>query len=206
MTVSNDPTVERPDGKTSDDGQVEVAAKQVTEAAKTQRPTENIDAVNWRFVVIVSVASVATVIAALAVAWGSWPAAYFIIGYSISLPVGAVVAYLFWVHFHRMAEEIERGPKESQEYRAFKLPVAIGLVERLLITTLVGFDVGGSAGFIGAWITIKAVGGWAKIAGPSASPYARAVFMAGLLSSAVSAFMAIVGGLVISVYVHPGKP
>ncbi|HVS40599.1 MAG TPA: hypothetical protein VMS17_33900 [Gemmataceae bacterium] len=132
----------------------------------------------------------------------------YIHGYAFSVLLGAFCSRVGWYAFHWMADRIkleqtpdDNNPKqtklEEREFRTTLMPITLGVIERIVITTLVGFGVGGSAGFIGAWITIKAVGGWGRIAGPKSTPYQRAIFMAGLLSSIWSAFFGVVGGLFI---------
>ena len=87
---------------------------------------------------------------------------------------------------------------EELTYRLLWLPVTTGITERIIYTILVGWNVSGAASFIGPWITIKAVGGWARWGGPNSTPYTRSAFTIGLLGSALSAIFGLVGGIVIS--------
>ncbi len=73
----------------------------------------------------------------------------------------------------------------------------MGILERALYTILIGWSVSGAASFIGAWVTIKAVGGWARWGGSKSTMYTRAVFTVGLLGSALSAIFGVVAGLII---------
>jgi hypothetical protein len=77
------------------------------------------------------------------------------------------------------------------------LPITTGIVERIIYTILVGWNVSGAASFIGAWVTIKAIGGWARWGGPTSTMYTRAAFTVGLLGSALSAIFGLAGGLII---------
>lgn len=94
-----------------------------------------------------------------------------------------------------------RDPDEKASSRIWRLPVIMGIIERIVYTILVGFSVSGAAGFIGSWVTIKAIGGWAKWANTN-SDYNRAVFSVGLLGSALSVIFGVVGGLIIQAGCH----
>lgn len=87
--------------------------------------------------------------------------------------------------------------EEEKSARVLWLPITTGIVERVIYTILVGWNVSGAAGFIGAWVTIKAIGGWARWGGPKSTMYTRAVFTVGLLGSGLSAIFGLVGGLII---------
>src|ERR1700691_4560521 len=87
-----------------------------------------------------------------------------------------------------------RESDEKEVSRAWWMPMTMGFFERIIYTILIGCSVSGAAGFIGAWVTIKAVGGWAKWAKDD-SKYTRAVFNVGLLGSALSAIFGIAAGL-----------
>jgi hypothetical protein len=71
-----------------------------------------------------------------------------------------------------------------------------GVVERVLITTLVGFEVSGAAGFIGGWVVTKSLGLYASSQRPSR--YERMRMFVSLLNGTVSVFFGIIGGLIIS--------
>ena len=70
---------------------------------------------------------------------------------------------------------------------------------------MVGYSVSGAAGFIGAWVTIKAVGGWARWSGDK-SDWARALFSAGLLGSITSVLFGVWSGLLIADAKHIDAP
>lgn len=48
---------------------------------------------------------------------------------------------------------------KDQTERLIWIPLTIGVFERIIISVLVGYNVSGSAAFVGAWMTIKAIGG-----------------------------------------------
>lgn len=113
--------------------------------------------------------------------------------YGFSLIIGGVVTYFWSLLLHFMIQK-QRKPKDSIGDRIIWIPIFLGLVERSLYTILIANNISGSAGFIGAWITIKAVGGWATFS-KDGSTYGRSLFGVGLLGSAMSALFGVAGGL-----------
>jgi len=109
----------------------------------------------------------------------------------------AVPVTLLWVMVldRRLAQYRTRGEEETS--RVLWLPITMGIVERAIYTILVGWNVSGAASFMGAWVTIKAIGGWARWGGPTSTMYTRAAFTVGLLGSALSAIFGLAGGLII---------
>jgi hypothetical protein len=127
--------------------------------------------------------------------WWSWSSCCDILnGFAFSIVVGAVVSRIGWYFFHSIADVVQ-STNEGKEVRINFLPFTLGIVERIFITVLVGCDVNGAGSFVIGWIAVKAAGGWAKIAQNDSTCYSRAVYMAGLLCSMTSAFMAVLGGL-----------
>jgi hypothetical protein len=126
-----------------------------------------------------------------------------IVGYSVTLVVGVPVTLACWWLLHRLVDKWHLPEGKKAADRVTWLPVTMGIVERLAFTTLVGFSVSGAASFVGAWVTIKAVGGWATWSKDDPTNYSRALFMAGLLSSGISALIGIVGGIIIAVARQP---
>jgi hypothetical protein len=119
----------------------------------------------------------------------------------VVLNVIAIPVTGFWVWvLDRYIDRFRYGAEKAS--RRWPLPVTMGIIERIIYTILVGFCVTGAAGFIGAWVTIKAVGGWAKWGGEHSTDYTRATFTVGLLGSAISVIFGIVGGLIIRVGCH----
>ena len=120
--------------------------------------------------------------------------AYIVVGLT------AVLVTNWWSNFWH--DYIEKNcPKRASEYppgRIPTIPVLIGLFERVIITTLIGWDVSGSASFIGAWIAIKTAGGWQTWS--KGTIYGRATLFAGLLGNAMSILFALIAGLIIKRY------
>jgi hypothetical protein len=83
--------------------------------------------------------------------------------------------------------------KDDEAIRVIWIPIMMGILERAIITTLVGWKVPGTAGFIGTWAAIKTVGGWAMWS--KGTVYGRSVLFAGLMGSALSFLIAIAAGL-----------
>ena len=123
------------------------------------------------------------------------------LGYGISVLVAWPITYWWsaWLHDrvgrHKLKPE---DPEQEPTLRIPWIPTTIGIFERILFATLVGWNVPGAAGFIGSWITIKALGGWASWS--KGTTYGRAVFGVGLLGSCLSAIFGVAGGLVIHAY------
>jgi hypothetical protein len=111
--------------------------------------------------------------------------------------VVAVPATLLWVILldHWLARY--RRHDEEETSRIWWLVITMGILERTIYTLLVGCNVSGAASFIGAWVTIKAIGGWAKWGGSESTIYTRAAFMMGLLGSALSTVFGLAAGLII---------
>jgi hypothetical protein len=109
----------------------------------------------------------------------------------------AVPATLLWVTVLDRRVARLRKPDDEESSRVLWLPITMGIVERAIYTILIGWNVSGAAGFIGAWVTIKAIGGWARWGGPKSTMYTRSVFTVGLLGSALSAIFGLAGGLII---------
>lgn len=114
----------------------------------------------------------------------------------ISLGGGTIAAVVFSFGLHKSIEgyAIREGKKPAK--RLVWMPILMGVIERAMYTTLVGNEISGAASFIGAWVTIKAVGGWANWS-KDGSLYGRALFSTALMSSAVSALFGIWGGLLL---------
>lgn len=121
----------------------------------------------------------------------------YILGYTVSVLLGVPISWACWHMLHSQVEKRHKATEQQPAERLLWLPLTMGIVERAVYTTLVGFNVSGAASFVGAWVTIKAVGGWATWS-KDGSTYTRALFMAGLMSSGVSALMGIAGGIIIA--------
>lgn len=117
-----------------------------------------------------------------------------IVGYGVSVFVAMPVTYLWSRALHASVTHLRR-PAERDAERVPWIPFVVGVVERVLVTTLVGWNVSGAAGFIGAWIAVKSAGGWQSWS--KGTTYGRAILFIGLLGSALSILFAIAGGLII---------
>ena len=117
--------------------------------------------------------------------------------WAVIVSVVAIPATLLWVMaLDRLVARLR--PREAEKSsRKLWLPITMGIVERVIYTILIGWNVSGAAAFIGAWVTIKAIGGWARWGGPTSTTYTRAVFTVGLLGSALSAIFGLACGLII---------
>ena len=114
----------------------------------------------------------------------------------VGVNTAAIPVTWLWVWvLDRYIDRFRYGAEKAS--RRWLLPVTMGIIERIVYTILVGYCVTGAAGFIGAWVTIKAVGGWAKWSGDQSTDYTRAAFTVGLLGSALSVIFGVVGGLII---------
>jgi hypothetical protein len=120
----------------------------------------------------------------------------YLVGYGLSLFVGTIVTYYWSKWLHTQIQKYKTDDAIVGD-RVVWLPATIGILERVVYTVLVAYSVSGAASFIGAWITIKAVGGWAHWS-QDRSTYGRCLFSAGLLGSGMSALFGIVGGLIAS--------
>jgi prepilin signal peptidase PulO-like enzyme (type II secretory pathway) len=122
----------------------------------------------------------------------------YVAAYGLSVVVGALVTIAAWWLLHKLLSKVHTQPEDKLgAFGACPLwiPPTIGVVERVLYTTLVGWNVSGAAAFIGAWVTIKALGGWQAV--NKGTGYGRAAFFVGLIGSALSVLFGIVGGLMI---------
>ena len=115
-------------------------------------------------------------------------------GYGISIIVGLPVTYLWSSILYRQLRKY-RTDTESQADRIWWIPLAIGILERAIITTLVAFAISGAAGFISGWVAVKSAGGWASWS--KGTTYGRATLFVGLLGSAMSILFGLIGGIII---------
>jgi hypothetical protein len=119
----------------------------------------------------------------------------YLLGYGLSVVVATPVTY-WWSRFLHRAIQDHRTPNDPEAERIPWIPIMLGIFERAIITTLVGWKVPGTAGFIGAWVAVKSAGGWASWS--KGTTYGRAVLFIGLLGSAMSVLFALAGGLIIA--------
>jgi hypothetical protein len=119
----------------------------------------------------------------------------FVLGYVLIGCLGAAVTLTYGNYSWKSREKYRKEDIEPPE-RATEWPVWTGILERLIYTTFVGFDISGAAAFIGAWVTIKAIGGWASWSADK-ELYGKVLFFSALLGSAISVLFGVVGGLII---------
>ena len=116
------------------------------------------------------------------------------IGFLISVVVAMPVTYFWSMFLHKLLEKHKQ--QEDKEATRIKwIPSTIGVAERILFTVLIGWNVSGTAGFIGSWILVKQLGGWNSWG--KGTTYNRAVFFVGLLGNTMSVLFGVVGGLII---------
>jgi hypothetical protein len=119
----------------------------------------------------------------------------FLPAYAVAVLGGVAITYSWSAFLHCLLAR--RFPQEAALRKvesALWLPILMGVLERSMITTFVFYIPAAIGPFSGAWITIKAVGGWGIFKEPTA--FNRALFMTGLLGSVMSIGFAIVVGLV----------
>ena len=119
----------------------------------------------------------------------------YILAYVLSVLLAIPVTFFWTELLHKLVQRYKT-EEDKQAERVRWIPPLIGVFERAIITTLVGWEVPGTAGFIGAWVAVKSAGGWSSWS--KGTNYGRAIFFAGLLGSAMSLLFAIVGGLIIA--------
>src|SRR5262249_27762180 len=131
---------------------------------------------------VVPAAVVASLVAAIYLFW-LHPAAMrnpYIAGYTFSVLLGIPLSWLCWWLLHRGVEKYvdkiadDKGAAEKMAPRVFWLPFLLGLFERSMATTLIGFSVSGGASFLATWMAIKAAGGWTEWGRGNSTPYTRA--------------------------------
>ena len=118
----------------------------------------------------------------------------FIIGYLTSVIAGAIVTYFAREILHRLIKK-KRAVGDPLIQSITWIPITIGILERALITTLVGFNVPGAAAFMAAWVAVKALHGWGRTKGKD-SIYIRGKLFVGFINSLISMIFGVVGGLI----------
>lgn len=107
--------------------------------------------------------------------------------------VVAIVATLLWSILLHRALSCYATTSDTKADRILWIPLFVGSFERAVIALLIGWQVPGAAGFIGAWVIGKSGGGW--INWGKKSKYDRGLFFIGLLGSALSILFGIALGL-----------
>lgn len=80
----------------------------------------------------------------------------YLLGYILSIVFAIPVTY-FWSLLLHKAIRNRRTQNDLEAERIQWIPLPIGIFKRAIITTLVCWEVSGTAGFIGAWIVVKAI-------------------------------------------------
>jgi hypothetical protein len=116
----------------------------------------------------------------------------------VSLILGSLVTWGVWKGLHSFYEDtVERKGWDVEKSKIEKIPrypFITGILERVMFTLLIAFQVPGVGGGIFAWVGIKMVTGWGRVSGGE-TPY-RMLAFTGLLSSLTSMLFAVVGGLI----------
>lgn len=120
--------------------------------------------------------------------------------HAVAIPITYAWSYCLHCYVNVIFPQQREENKEKSE-RIPWIPLTIGIFERTAISVLIGCEVSGSAAFVGAWVTIKAIGGWSNIS--KDNTYGRAIFFLGLLGSIMSIWFAILAGLVIKRIINP---
>lgn len=107
----------------------------------------------------------------------------------------AVPATLLWSVGLHSALGLYLTTKDKKADRIWWIPLLVGFFERAVIALLIGWQIPGAAGFIGAWVIGKSGGGWSGWG--KKSLYDRGLFFIGLLGSALSILFGIGLGLAI---------
>ncbi len=121
---------------------------------------------------------------------------YFIIGI-FAIPCTLLWSKLLFRLIKKYKEEKDRKLEEEkgQPTRVWWIPFLVGIFERAIITTMVGWNIPGTAAFIAGWTGLKLAGGWNTW--NIGTRYGRSVFFVGLLGSALSIVFALFAGLII---------
>jgi len=81
--------------------------------------------------------------------------------YILSVAIGGVGTYPIGRLLHYFADKVPPVPGVDVPKTLMPwIAPTIGVIERAVFTTLVGWEVSGSAAFISVWIATKTIGGW----------------------------------------------
>ncbi len=121
-----------------------------------------------------------------------------IVGLSMSMIIGSIITWICWKNLHSFYEKTLKEKKwEYKQEEIEKIPLypfIVGILERVIFTIMIAFQVSGVGGAIFAWVGIKLVTGWNRLVGGDVSK--RMLAFTGLISSLISLFFAILGGLI----------
>jgi len=105
----------------------------------------------------------------------------------------AIPATLLWAVGLHKALACYATSADKKADRIWWIPLLVGVFERAIIGLLIGWQVPGAAGFIGAWVIGKSGGGWSGWG--KKSKYDRGLFFIGLLGGTLSLLFGIGFGL-----------
>ncbi len=114
-----------------------------------------------------------------------------LLGYTVSVIVAIPFTFGWSWLLHHLIEDKNVPPPARIKW----IPLMIGILERALITTVVGWDLPGSAVFVIGWMVLKTAGSWQDL--QSGTPDSRARFSVGLLGTLLSVLFALIGGVMI---------
>jgi len=119
----------------------------------------------------------------------------------VSLLLGTICTSVAWKAFHSFFESTAKSKKWKvkwkQAERIPRQPYIIGILERVFFTVMVAFNISGVGTAILTWMLIKMLTGWNRIAGHGET-WRRMLAFTGLLSSMISLFFAVIGGLIVN--------
>ena len=129
--------------------------------------------------------------------WRSWrrskmkatvTTAHLLYGYGLSVLVGIPVTWIWAETIHWL---VARRFKDEPNHptRIWSIPMLLGVTERAMVTTLVIWLPSAAGAFMGAWIAVKAAGGWGRLQGDSLRN--RVLYLTGLLGSGASMLWAV---------------
>lgn len=111
--------------------------------------------------------------------------------YAASLIGGAAITFLWAEAVHFIIQW--QFPGMARPLRLRWMPIAIGVLERAVMTSFAIWVPMALGPFMGTWIVAKAAGGWALVV--TGEDHKRALYFAGLLGSIVSLGWALAWGL-----------
>ena len=102
--------------------------------------------------------------------------------YGLSVLVGVLPA---WGFVTALSWRINRAIEAKPTLIWWGLPLILGLTERTVVTTLMLFTPGLTAGFTGGWVVLKLAGNWGALVKDRA-PEHRGAYLVSLLGSVIS--------------------
>ncbi len=117
----------------------------------------------------------------------------------VCIVVGVPFSWAIWKGLHSHGDR--QGWPGSAGERTGGLPIATGILERLIFATMIAMDVNGSGSAMIAWVGVKLAAGWTRgptknLDHPKFLLGVRARAFAGLFCSMVSIGIALVAGLI----------